>query len=611
MAIAPLQLPGPLNVPQLNFSSLDKIGDAYVQNQERQREAAALGGLVESIPTRGEASTSAQPPTTQTVMPGAPRSPTPSYPRIPGYEPSTAAAGPVGPTGPQLPRGLRNNNPGNIEDGPLAKSLPGYAGSDGRFAKFDTPDNGLNAMDALLTSYGRRGLKTVGDVVGRWAPASDNNDVGAYARFVSPNGDPNAPVDLSDPAQRKQIVGRMAMYENGMHGGPPGGNGAAANGVPAAPSQAEIATAARGMTPDMKKRVQALFAVGSPTATQAGLALISKFIGKQEPIKLAEGDVLVDPDSGQIIGRAPGKSQAVREGGALVQDGKLVYQAPDRPQSLAPGATQMQNGKPIYTAPANQQIHEMELPNGVKAQVIFDPQAGKMRLATPEEIGAAQQSSELPPEVNPRTVREKRSQDFVANEQAATQNAKAAADFKPLMDQAVSSYERATKAGGVGPIAGSAVNRAGAKYITGPIFGSEAEKARQDYDTALAGIQARIVAAQNKGEGQVSNFERALYASQFPNLQRLDPEDQIKYLKQLQAHTNQTIETGGKSMLGKQPSIVTERPAIGSGKTEQSAAAGNPKAVIDAARAAIAGGKDRGAVIQHLQQLKIPIPPDF
>src|ERR1700745_3350557 len=30
------------------------------------------------------------------------------------------------------PRGVRNNNPGNIEDGEFAKSQPGYMGSDGR-----------------------------------------------------------------------------------------------------------------------------------------------------------------------------------------------------------------------------------------------------------------------------------------------------------------------------------------------------------------------------------------------------------------------------------------------------------------------------------------------
>src|SRR5262245_57667921 len=152
MAIQPLQLPGQLVVPQIDWSPLNAVGDAYVKNQERQREAAALAGLVESIPTRGAVTA----PTTPTAP---------------------------GPPGGELTRGLRKNNPGNSEYGPLSKSLPGYKGSDGRFAIFDTPENGINAMDAVLTSYGRRGLKTVGEVVGRWAgaPTYPRNDYTAVS----------------------------------------------------------------------------------------------------------------------------------------------------------------------------------------------------------------------------------------------------------------------------------------------------------------------------------------------------------------------------------------------------------------------------------------------
>src|SRR5215475_347229 len=144
MAINPLQLPGPLVVPQVDFTPLTQIGMRIGDHRRQQAEAEAFGGLLDAIPDRPE--------------------------RLPG-----AAAPAVAPGG-QLPRGLRNNNPGNIEDGPFAKALPGYKGSDGRFAVFETPEHGLNAMDQLLTAYGRRGLKTVGEVIGRWAPASDNNN---------------------------------------------------------------------------------------------------------------------------------------------------------------------------------------------------------------------------------------------------------------------------------------------------------------------------------------------------------------------------------------------------------------------------------------------------
>lgn len=41
-------------------------------------------------------------------------------------------------------RGLRNNNPGNIEAG--SNSWDGQAGSDGRFAKFVTPEHGIRAL---------------------------------------------------------------------------------------------------------------------------------------------------------------------------------------------------------------------------------------------------------------------------------------------------------------------------------------------------------------------------------------------------------------------------------------------------------------------------------
>jgi hypothetical protein len=476
--VAPLQLPGPLVVPPVDWSGLNQIGDALMRRGERQREAEAFGGLVEAIPTRGE------PPQT-----------------APGGQPGG-------------PRGLRNNNPGNIEDGPLAKSLPGYKGpepGEGRFATFDTPENGLNAMDALLTSYGRRGLKTVSEITSRWAQKSSkdpNNDPVAYARFVSPNGDPNAPIDLSDPVQRKQLIGKMAFFENGMHAGAPREGVSAADG----------AAAQRGMPADMKKRVQALFAVGTPAATQVALGLVAKFIGKQEPIKASLDDVIIDPDTMKEIWRGPGK-----------------------PQRGAEAKLQM-----------------VELADGTKIPVIFDPKTQKVRPLTPDEVNIIQRGGDLPPEVDPKIVKKERSEALVANEQSAVASAKAAADLKPLIDQAAISYERAQKAGGIGAIVGSPAGRMGARYV----WGGEAEKARQEYDKAIAAVQARITAAQNRGQGAVSDFERKLYAMQFPDLQAASPEEQIAFLKELQAATDQTIKAGGSSMLGKQPSVVLDRPAV-------------------------------------------------
>ena len=137
---------------------------------------------------------------------------------------SSAPQGGVAPTQTQeaqadvrQPRSVRNNNPGNISDGPFARSMPGYAGSDGRFAIFQSTEHGFGAMDQLLSSYGSKGLVTPTQIISRWAPASDNNNVGAYAGTVAKQMGigPNDAIDMSDPNARRQLSMAMASVEGG------------------------------------------------------------------------------------------------------------------------------------------------------------------------------------------------------------------------------------------------------------------------------------------------------------------------------------------------------------------------------------------------------------
>ncbi len=116
-----------------------------------------------------------------------------------------------------LPRGFRNLNPGNIEDGPFARRQPGYSGGDGRFARFDNMEHGLDAQSALLQSYGNKGLNTLNAIVNRYAPASDHNNTAAYAGFLSKRLGiaPDAPLDMSNPSVRRDLAMAMAQHENG------------------------------------------------------------------------------------------------------------------------------------------------------------------------------------------------------------------------------------------------------------------------------------------------------------------------------------------------------------------------------------------------------------
>ena len=80
-------------------------------------------------------------------------------------------------------RGIRNNNPGNIEKSKnnkwqgMAESQP-----DKRFITFTSPEWGIRAIARILINYkDKYDLDTVKKIISRWAPPSENN-TGAYVK---------------------------------------------------------------------------------------------------------------------------------------------------------------------------------------------------------------------------------------------------------------------------------------------------------------------------------------------------------------------------------------------------------------------------------------------
>lgn len=114
------------------------------------------------------------------------------------------------------PRGVRNNNPGNLE---ASSSNPwiGQTGSDGRFAKFETPEHGIRALGRNLISYQRQGIDTVGEIINRLAPPSDNNDTAAYIKAVCAQlgVTANQPLDASNPDTLQALCAAIIKHENG------------------------------------------------------------------------------------------------------------------------------------------------------------------------------------------------------------------------------------------------------------------------------------------------------------------------------------------------------------------------------------------------------------
>lgn len=82
------------------------------------------------------------------------------------------------------PRGLRNNNPGNIIYNPR-NDWHGQVGCepDGRFSVFSEPAYGIRAIVKILQSYQRRGISELRQIIATWAPSVEN-DVDAYVESV-------------------------------------------------------------------------------------------------------------------------------------------------------------------------------------------------------------------------------------------------------------------------------------------------------------------------------------------------------------------------------------------------------------------------------------------
>lgn len=116
----------------------------------------------------------------------------------------------------KLPRGIRNNNPGNIEWGdPWQGLIPVNERTDPRFAQFETPSYGIRALARTLITYqDKHNIRTVTAAINRWAPPVEN-DTGSYVRAVQKavGGDI---VDMHDYRYLRPLVEAIIKHENGV-----------------------------------------------------------------------------------------------------------------------------------------------------------------------------------------------------------------------------------------------------------------------------------------------------------------------------------------------------------------------------------------------------------
>lgn len=117
-----------------------------------------------------------------------------------------------------MPRGLDNNNPGNII---LTGTL--YPGEitpsrDPRFKTFSHIQYGYRAMFRLIRAYILRGENTINKIVQTWAPEPEQWKRRAYIdAVVNDTGIPeNRAINPDDWNSLAQIVAAMSRVENGV-----------------------------------------------------------------------------------------------------------------------------------------------------------------------------------------------------------------------------------------------------------------------------------------------------------------------------------------------------------------------------------------------------------
>lgn len=123
-----------------------------------------------------------------------------------------------------IPRGERNNNPGNLRFNPAIpwEGLGDPPQDEGGYCRFTTAASGIRAAARDLHSKWLRGLRSVTAIIAVYAPPAEN-DTAAYVVAVAERlrCRPDAPLDLDDEKLLRDFVTAVIVHENGRCSYPP------------------------------------------------------------------------------------------------------------------------------------------------------------------------------------------------------------------------------------------------------------------------------------------------------------------------------------------------------------------------------------------------------
>ena len=116
------------------------------------------------------------------------------------------------------PRGIRNNNPGNIRKSNIKWQGLALEQTDGAFYQFSRPEYGIRALCRVLRTYQRKyGLNDVRSIINRFAPPVENDtDSYVYAVAKALGVSSNITINLEDRETMIKLLKAIIKHENGQ-----------------------------------------------------------------------------------------------------------------------------------------------------------------------------------------------------------------------------------------------------------------------------------------------------------------------------------------------------------------------------------------------------------
>lgn len=118
-----------------------------------------------------------------------------------------------------MPRGIRNNNPGNIvinSNNNWKGKIPLSQNTDGHFEQFSALPYGIRALIKLLRTYHAQGYNTIEKIITKYAPAWENNTNAYIASVEAQTGVSRYDlINVDSFIMLKSLVKAISRHENG------------------------------------------------------------------------------------------------------------------------------------------------------------------------------------------------------------------------------------------------------------------------------------------------------------------------------------------------------------------------------------------------------------